>query len=646
LDSVPADGGWHTVEFAIDGSDKKRTPAMGTPNLRKVQYITVGFINPNNTVTDDVIYLNNIRLVDPISKTGLARYTNSALNFAGFGNVTHTFEEVDSGFNTILDMDRAKYLQHSRDNRVRVDYTQIKEIPISGEAARTERYTEEMYVDDPSYTNSFSTPDTVVDSFRNDISLLAVPGLTLSNAVTLRNMRFNYFELYEYQNNISEVFTVRPYARYALPSEIKFGDAFSIPLGTNTLESTVLITNTKTDYADYDGVTLNTQATYYDQWNLKREQDYDYKGSYVIDKISVNPSYNYKLGEEKGNLLSRFNYYYNDIGDKNYTDRYLVTKREIMPKLNISAGEIGIFTPSVDYASGYRYEYTSNLLYTNASLAARSKVALSKIIPVFPDIANISAGVSDTNRRYDNNYYPGSFEEFDELPFEKKWYVFIWEYFYDESAVEKLEALSYGGAMSRDYTLDLAEIKFFDRLRIAAGANYSIRRDSQTRKLTGINDSLRLSAREIYFDKVTIPGLEFLIKDQTVSGSYNYTVTNTFNPIDRKELVRGTVAHDASFNLPYKTEGTNPVNGSLRLTYNRSDSKEKYIENYLWTLRPELSVNYALNITEPFTIPGWIPVLGNKIIKIDNSLNLRGVLAYSLMQGDGKGDNNLSKKDV
>lgn len=646
MDSVPADGGWHTVEFEIDGSDKKRSGAVGSPNLRKVQYITLGFINPNNTVTDDVIYVNNIRLVDPISKVGMARYTNSALNMAGFGNLTHTYEELDSGFNTILDMDRAKYLQHSRDNRVRFDYTQIKEVPVSAEIAKTERYTEDQYRNDPTYTNSFSTPDTVVDSFRNDISLMSVPGLTLSNAITLRNMKFNYFQLYEYQNNLSEVFTVRPYARYMIPTEIKVGDLFTIPLGTNTLESSMLVTNTKTDYADYFGVTMNTQATYYDQWNLKREQDHDYKGSFTVDKLSINPSYNYKLGEEKGNLLSRFNYYYDSIGDKNYTDKYLVTKREITPKINISAQEIGIVSPSIDYTSGYRYEYTSNLLYTNASLSARARVAISKIIPVLPDITNISAGVSDSNRRYDNNYYPGSFKAFDELPFEKKWYVFIWEYFYDEKSVERLEALSYGGAMSRDYTLDLAEIKFFDRLRIAIGANYSIRRDSQTRTLTGINDSLRLSAREIYFDKVTLPGLEFLVKDQTVSGSYNYTVTNTYNPLDRKELIRGTKGHDASFNLPYKTEGDNPINGSLRLTYSRSDSKEKYIENYLWTLRPELSLNYALNITQPFTIPGWIPFLGNKIIKLDNSINLRSVLAYSVMQGDGRGDNNLSKKDI
>ena len=142
LDNIPQDGNWHTITFLLDGSDKKRSEPQGNPNLRKVQYITIGIINPNNTYASETIYLNNIRLTDPDMHYGTGKYANTTLNITGFGNISHTYEEKDTDFLTLADIGRTLVRQHYKTNMFNFNYNQLSFLPINNSYSITENYTE------------------------------------------------------------------------------------------------------------------------------------------------------------------------------------------------------------------------------------------------------------------------------------------------------------------------------------------------------------------------------------------------------------------------------------------------------------------------------------------------------------------------
>jgi hypothetical protein len=272
-------------------------------------------------------------------------------------------------------------------------------------------------------------------------------------------------------------------------------------------------------------------------------------------------------------------------------------------------------------------------------------VLFSKLIAFMPDISSLNVYVNDTNRRYDNNYDPNALSDFDSLPFEKRWDVTLWQYIYDEEKLKELEDISYSGSFAKGMTADFSELKL-GILRIVPNAGYEQRRDSTIKTLSGLSDSTRFSLREIYIDKVNLPFLGWLVKDQTVTGSYNYTLGRTFDPLSPDSLIKNSVTHDSSINLPYKTEWTDPLSGALSLSYNKSDSIDTGIRIWSWSVTPKLSGGYALSLKQPITIWPWMPLIGGKVIKFENSLNLNGSLSVNMQKGDDVGANHVNQKDI
>ncbi|MCX8094155.1 MAG: hypothetical protein N3E50_08325, partial [Candidatus Goldbacteria bacterium] len=111
IDNIPI-GSWKTIEFKIDGSDKKRSLPVGNPNLRKVMQVVIGVINPSNIVADEEIYINNIRLTNPEPKIGNALYLGSNMNWGGVLYSTYTYEDQETDFNTIDDIGKSQLKSH------------------------------------------------------------------------------------------------------------------------------------------------------------------------------------------------------------------------------------------------------------------------------------------------------------------------------------------------------------------------------------------------------------------------------------------------------------------------------------------------------------------------------------------------------
>ncbi|HEY5039640.1 MAG TPA: hypothetical protein VIJ93_11255, partial [bacterium] len=103
---------WNTVTIALDGSGGNRL-AVGTPFINRAVQISIGVLSPNppSAITGE-LWVNNLRLVTPSVRSGLARRLNAAIIFGdNFATVNARYREVDSGF-TQLDQ-TSTHFQHS-----------------------------------------------------------------------------------------------------------------------------------------------------------------------------------------------------------------------------------------------------------------------------------------------------------------------------------------------------------------------------------------------------------------------------------------------------------------------------------------------------------------------------------------------------
>jgi len=638
LDTIPVDNSWHTVEFMLDGSDGKRSMQEGEPNLRSVQFVTIGFLNPNNTVTEDTVYIDNIRLTDPIPIQGTARRVETTVTYKGLGVVNQEFQEVDSDFNTILDMDRSQRRQHQKLNRARFDYNQIQFLPITTEASRNEIYTEERHINDFAYTNDNNAPDQFSDNYRNTVSLNAVPGLTLSNVTSYDKMDTRYPGTNDYLNARTMTFRLNPVLNYSVSTEFA---------GEHRFNNSVALTDVYYDYYTSNTATATVSGTgYYDQWNMTVDQTHSWDAGYRIGQIALSPAFSYTLRHQKGNLNGVLNYYSGKLGTFNYTGKYLPVGRTISPRFNITGGEMWLFNPRFEYTDSYSLDYAQNAVISSGSMRLNTPFALSKLVPIFPDISNMSVSVNDNSRRFDEQYQPGTFTKYSALPFDKQWNLYLLSYLYNEDAVKAAESISYNGSIDKSASLDLAEIKLPFNLRFSPGANYSRRRYSQQRSIQSLNDSFTGTIRDIYIDDITIPGLDFLVNKERLSGRYSYTESKTYDPSDIKKDINAVYTHDWYVSLPFRTskEGDG-LNGSLGLTGGRNVTRNQKLTIWSNRLAPELAMNYRWLITNPITIPDFIPWVGGKIFRFENSLNFTSKLTADLNSGWDDSYLITSKKD-
>lgn len=627
MDDIPDDGGWHTITLKLDGSDKKRSDPVGYPNLSTVNYISIGVINPNGTADEEVIYINNIRLTDPVRKTGLGKYLSSLVTLTGFGTAGHVYEESDTDFYTTADMGRTPIKQHKEMTQATFKYNQLSFLPVDNAFTNTKTYTEGKYRKDPSYTRNYTLADVFTDSYENRVEFNAIPGVGIFNRTSFKKEKYAYLSDYVYNDRKVEELLVNPHITYSAPQEIKMWEGFAIPLGSNSFDAAGEIKNTYMDFSIPQPLTFCVNN--YDQWNLYRRQDYRWNGSYRFDKFAITPSYEYIIREEKGNTYNRYPYYYGLFSDNNYIGRYIVTERQIMPKVTLQVSELGIFSPQLDYSMMHKMDYTQSILYTTANMAFSTKVALSKMASFLPDISNYRLSV-DNAEQYRETVYPGSLAAFEKLPLEEKWAINLYEKIIDEKKVKVLEDLSYDSSLRTRHDLYFSEIKIADKFGFTPSGSYDSGRKASQRTLNYLSRLFSVSANSIYFSGVTIPGLEFLFKDEKITGNYSYSDDQKIDPIDQKTIFDRTIRHTGGVQLPFKlnfntgaaASGENKLTGSIKMdvttwktTYRQDDSEN-------WSLNPAINVSYNLNIKDPVTIPGWIPLIGNKTFRFEQALVL------------------------
>lgn len=647
LDDIPDDGAWHTVTFELDGSDKLRGAAVGEPNLRTVRHISLGVINPNSTSVTEQIYVNNIRLTEPYAKKGTAKYMSTAFRVDGFGTLTHQLEDRETDFKTLADIGKAGQ-QHTTTNSLIISYGQLPFLPVNINISKTERYTEEAYKNDISFTDNFTLSDYTDQFYSGFYTFSLIPNVTLSGSASYNDTDYEYFKHNSYLSNNTKRFTGQQRAVWKLPETF-----IIVPIGNNTAEASIKYSNREITYPGPQGLTF--AANLYSNWNLNREQYYKWTGSYALGSFSLTPSYDYKLVEEKGNLAAVFEYYKDSIGLYNYVDRYFVFSREVNPKVTFSMRDAWIFSPRIDYSNNYRMDYAGNRLSTTGSLSASTGVSFSKLLNFLPDITSYTASIR-LNETFDNQIYKDTFSRFGALSFEQQWNVTMWNYAIGSKNseglldIEKIEAISSYGALSLSHDIMFSQFVFGEILSFQPSGGYRKGRNSTSRSVSLLNDTWNLWVRNISIYNPFEAAFPDLFKGRRITGDYSYTIGIDSDPKDTAKLLGSNETHSASLQVNFaksdEKTGKELFNGNFRIMGGNSNTIQSQIFKWRWTLDPALTFNFFVDLKDPIKIWDWMPVIGGRVIELTQTINIRSVLSASLIKAGGIGDNNASKWDT
>lgn len=629
IDDVPS-GAWKTIEFKIDGSDKKRSPAVGSPNLRKVIQVVVGIINPTNIIADEEIYLNNIRLINPEPKIGNALFLGSNMNWSGFMNSTYTYEEQETDFNTIDDIGKSQLKSHFTNSIFTANTGLIPVIPMNYRFSRMQAYVEDKYKNDASYTDNFTKSDSDTIEHSGGIGFNAISGLNFNTTSGYYDTRFTYYGIYSYQTNRQEKFIIKPSVTWTAPDSFLF-----IPIGSNVFNAWMELEDVRKDY--YAPYSVTVSASFYDSWKQNIEQYYKWNGSYNFWLFSITPSFEYRFEQERGNLDGSFEYYRYELGYFNYTTKFLVLRYNITPQLNFRINDLWIFSPGINYSSNHNMDYTTSILKTTGRLGFSTAIFLSRILSVIPDISEYSFNI-DITENYNRIYDTESFEKFNTLTFERRWNIFLFQMLYDENEMEIFEKLSYNGVINFNHTLRINEVRLGDIFSFTPYGTYTKVRSSSGKSLLDPSETFRLQISNIQIKKITIPGLEFLIKDKTISANYSYSRTLNRNALKLDEIFRDSETHSGDVTLYFGETSVGMVNGNINVRGSNTNSRERSVTTWQNVLSPALNLGYTLKVENPITLWDWLPFVGGKVIKFEQNINLSSTINAEITNGLSTGN--------
>ncbi|MCX8092672.1 MAG: hypothetical protein N3E50_00735, partial [Candidatus Goldbacteria bacterium] len=543
---------------------------------------------------------------------------------------TYTYEDQETDFNTIDDIGKSQLKSHITNSIFTTNSNIISFMPINYRFSRMRSYVEDKYKNDASYTDNFTKSDSDTLEHSGGIGFNAIPGFNFLTTSGYYDTRFTYYGIYAYQTNRQERFIVKPSANWNAPNQFLF-----IPLGSNTFDTWMELEDIRKDYYAPYSVTLS--ASYYDMWKQNIEQYYRWNGNYNLWIFNVNPSYEYRFEQERGNLDGAFEYYKYRLKAFNYTDKFLVLRYSITPQMSLRINDLWIFGPGINYSANHNMDYTTSILKTSGRLGFSTAIFLSKILSIIPDISEYSFNI-DITENYNRIYDPDSFEKFNALTFERRWNIFLFQMLYDENEMEIFEKLSYSGTINFNHTLRVNEIRLGDIFSFTPYGTYTKSRPSSGRTLLSPSETYYLSLSNIQIKKITIPGLEFLIKDKTISASYSYNRTLNRNALNLNEIFRDSETQRGEITLFFGETGVGKVNGNINFNITNSNTRERSVLMWENVYKPALNLIYLLKLDNPITLWDWLPFVGGKVIKFEQNINLSSSISATIQNGLSAGN--------
>ncbi len=377
--------GWQTV--TVNLRDERNRARVGTPTLSGVKQFALGVIRydpPAASVTEQ-LWINNLRLVNPEHKTGIARKANVRMSTpmgatfivdpnqeilpSNAGIIIDTsYREIDNDFRLI---DQPTFLQndqHRRNLNTQVQVRQIPKLPITANWRRDDSYVESHHRDDPVY---FFAPDRVNESVQTTIASQHFNPVSIEVATVRNEESVHYLTGVAGADYNRVQWSAAPQARAPLDGWW-FG---FVPMGSGG-ETRASLRYSK-ERLDYQPSTIFRNLE--DRTTESLDEQYDARTTYrplswlkkplpLLSGFSTSPRAGYQLSRSRGIIGSVQVANIQDPTSINSAGRFVPVRQEVSAGLDNRLDSLKGLTPSSNWNARSSRDFTRLSLATNATL--------------------------------------------------------------------------------------------------------------------------------------------------------------------------------------------------------------------------------------------------------------------------------------
>ncbi len=616
--------GWQTQ--VINLRDDRNRHAVGTPTLSGVKQFSIGVLrlDPPDVSITETLWINNLRLVNPEHKTGVARKVNVRLSTpmgatfvvdpsqeilpANAGIIVDTtYREVDNDFRLI---DQPSFLQtatndqHRRSLRSIAQIRQIPGLPITANFSHDEAFVESHHRDDPVF---FFAPDRDVKSYRVNVSSQHLKPVSLDVAADRREETVRFLTSVAGTDLNKVNWSVAPRARVPLDGRL----LYVVPLGRGG-EATAVARYSKVRI-DFAPDFRNLQ----DRLTVSLDEQYDARTTYrpfswlgdivpFVGGLSSSPRAGFRMRRSRGTVGSE--QVANIANPVSLTSKgFSPVTQKIDVGLDNRLERLKGVTPSINYLAGVRRDFTLQNMTTNSLLTTSTNLRPGDWLSFLRDQSFNFGYTIETNAQYYDITKPDGTEDrvTKKVSAKDMWWI-----------NKKDDTLSTSNAFAQSYNAG-GRMVFWQTL--AFTPNWSFREDIRlAQKLrtrttsTTAGSGLSLLRRELIqkaFRYTPLFWLHFSGFDTT----YNFRKSTKF---DFKESpVNISESHSGTATLPFSP--LKNMTGNFSVAVDKSRTRIPPAVTILRQgIRPSIGLGYTKSAGLEFPLLWWR-------IKLANRFNIR-----------------------
>jgi hypothetical protein len=644
LDSVGP--GWQTI--SIDLKDERNRYRVGNPALSAIKQFCIGVSRYDPPVINatETLWINNLRVVNPIHKTGLARKINVRLSTpmgatflvdpneeilpANAGVIVDTtYRELDNDFRLI---DQPMFLQNDQHRAGLTSVVQVRQIPnlpITANITRDESYTEKMHRDDPTY---YSWPDRSATNYVVNVSSQHIGFLPMDFSANRNEERLRYLT-----EKAGDDFM-----------KVNWSASPRIRIVTQASEISALGRYTK-DKIDYEEMPLQRASV--DRINETVDEQYDarttfrplaYAGSFVpfVGGISTSPRAGYRRARSRGAIGS-----VQVVNISNPTmlasgNKFQPITEEMSAAVDNRLEAMKGLRPSANYVARVRRDWTLLNLSTNSTLTSGLEFNPGEWLGFFRDQSfNFNYTIETNAQYYDltrNVTYTatGQTRRVVVDPVTRRvdpvdrWWV-----------TRKDDTLANSSAFADAYTAG-GRLVFWQS--IAFTPNWSFREDTRLAQMlrsrtTATTSSTAVSLmRGEYVTKVFNYTPLFWMGFSGFDANYSFQKSTTFDIKDLPTSI--TERNQAQGTLPFSPFNIRGMNGNVTVASEAGVTRTLPLtKTYQQSIRPGLALGYSRSAGLEFPLIWWR-------IKLANLFTIRETLQMNYVKNVAIGMNTGNRK--
>ena len=623
--NVPLDKlstGWQTV--VINLRDLGARSKVGAPTLSGAKQFSFGVIryDPPTAAISEELWINNLRVVSPHHKIGIARKVNVRASTpmgstfivdpnqeilpANAGIIVDTtYRELDNDFRTL---DQPTFLQGDQHHRSVITNAQVRQIPklpLTLNATRDTAYVEDHHRDDPLF---YFSPDRTAQSYQATVASEHFRPLAVDVSANRNEEDVRYLTNVAGADYNRVAWSAAPQIRAPLD-----GSLFLVPLGSNgEARATARYTKERLDYAP-STVFLNLV----DRTSESLDEQYDARTSYrplwflkkpvpILSGFTTAPRMGYHLNRTSGIVGSVQVANIADPNSINSANRFVPVRQEITAGLDNRLDSLKGLTPSANYSASAQKDFTVQNLTTRSSLLNSLDIRPGEWWKfLMGQTFNVSYTIETGAQYYDQTTGTGLAKKTVEpvtkqVPFRQIWWI---------DRKDDLRATS--DSFAETYVVG-GRMEFFHAFALTP--NWSFREDTtlqqklrQRNTLTTAGAGFTLIKSELVTKLFAFTPV-FWMKIAGFDSTYNFRKNIRFDFKDRPTHVTETHQATASTGFaPIKN-----MTGNLTCAFDRSiDFAVPAVRTITQSIRPSVGLGYSRSAGVEIPLIWWKLKLSN-----------------------------------